>query len=66
MTKIGVFTWKQRQIFLTEALRNETFGFAHVARGLWSAFFREVLLGRFSEADCRFTAGMAVDLRSVV
>lgn len=58
VTKIGVFTWKQRQIFLTEALRNETVGFEHVAPGLWSVFFGEVMLGRFSEADYRFTAGM--------
>ncbi|HSL71924.1 MAG TPA: integrase core domain-containing protein, partial [Longimicrobiales bacterium] len=26
VTKIGVFTWKQHQIFLTEALRGETLG----------------------------------------
>ena len=58
VTKIGVFTWRQHQIFLTEALRNETVGFEPVAPGLWSVFFGEVLLGRFSEADHRFTAGM--------
>ena len=58
VTKIGVFTWKQRQIFLTEALRNETLGFEHVAPGLWSVFFGEIMLGRFSETDYRFTPGM--------
>jgi hypothetical protein len=58
ITKIGVFTWKQRQIFLTEALRNETLGFEHVAPGLWSVFFGEIMLGRFSEHDFRFTPGM--------
>jgi len=58
VTKIGVFTWKQRQIFVTEALRNETLGFEHIAHGLWSVFFGDVLLGRFSEVDYRFVPGM--------
>jgi transposase InsO family protein len=58
VTKIGVFSWKQRQIFLTEALRNETLGFEHVADGLWSVFFGDVMLGRFSEPDYRFVPGM--------
>lgn len=58
VTKIGVFSWKQRQIFLTEALHNETLGFECIADGLWSVFFGDVLLGRFSELDYRFTPGM--------
>lgn len=58
VTKIGVFTWKQHQIFITEALRGETLGFEHIADGLWSVFFSEVLLGRFSELDYRFVPGM--------
>jgi transposase InsO family protein len=58
VTKIGVFVWKQRQIFLTEALRHETLGFEHIAPGLWSVFFGEILLGRFSESDYRFVPGM--------
>jgi hypothetical protein len=57
ISKIGVFSWKQRQIFMTCALRNATLGFEHIADGLWSVFFADVLLGRFSESDCRFTAG---------
>jgi transposase InsO family protein len=57
VTKIGVFSWKQHQIFVTEALRHETLGFEYVADGLWSVFFGDVLLGRFSEQDYRFTAG---------
>lgn len=51
VTKIGVFTWKQRQVFLTEALRGETLGFEHVADGVWSIFFGTVMLGRFNEAE---------------
>jgi transposase InsO family protein len=58
VTKIGVFSWRQRQIFVTEALRNETLGFEPVADGLWSVFFGAVMLGRFSEQDYRFTPGM--------
>jgi transposase InsO family protein len=58
VTKIGVFSWKNHQIFLTEALHNETLGFECIADGLWSVFFGDVLLGRFSELDYRFTPGM--------
>lgn len=53
-----MFTWEQGQIFLTEALRNEAVHFEHVAPGLWSVFFGEVMQGRFGEEDYRFTAGM--------
>jgi transposase InsO family protein len=58
VTKIGVFIWKQRHIFLTQALRGETIGLEHIAPGLWSVFFGDVLLGRFSEADYRVLPGM--------
>jgi hypothetical protein len=57
ITRIGIFSWKQHQIFVTEALRHETLGFEPIADGLWSVFFGDVLLGRFSEPDHRFTAG---------
>jgi transposase InsO family protein len=58
VTKIGVFSFRQRQIFLTEALRNEAVGLEPVADGLWSVFFGDVLLGRFHESDYRFVPGM--------
>lgn len=58
VSKIGVFAWRSRQIFVTEALHNETIGFEGIADGLWSVFFGEVMLGRFSEHDFRFTPGM--------
>jgi transposase InsO family protein len=57
ITKIGIFSWKQRQIFVTEALRGEAIGLEPVANGLWSVFFGDVLLGRFSEEELRFFAG---------
>jgi putative transposase len=58
VSKIGVFAWKQRQIFVTEALHNETVGFESIADRLWSVFFGDVMLGRFSELDYQFTPGM--------
>ena len=58
VSRIGVFAWRSRQIFVTEALHNETIGLESVADGLWSVFFGEVMLGRFSEHDFRFTPGM--------
>lgn len=60
ITKIGVFTWHRLQIFVTQALRNETLGFECIADGLWSVFFGDVLLGRFHEENSQFLAGMAV------
>ena len=58
VSKNGVFYWKQRPIFLTQALRNEKVGLEHIADGLWSVFFGEVLLGRFLESDYRFIHGL--------
>lgn len=58
VSKIGVFTYRQKQIFLTEALRHEVIGLEPVADGLWSVFFGEVLLGRFHESDYRVVPGL--------
>jgi transposase InsO family protein len=58
ITKIGVFSWHRQQIFVTEALRNETLGFEWVADRLWSVFFGDILLGRFDEENSQFLAGM--------
>jgi hypothetical protein len=58
VTKIGVFSWHRQQIFVTEALRNETLGFEWVADRLWSVFFGDILLGRFDEENSQFLAGM--------
>lgn len=59
ITKIGVFRWHRKQIFVTEALRNETLGLEWIADGLWSVFFGDVLLGRFDEENSQFLAGMS-------
>jgi putative transposase len=56
--EFGVFSWHRAQIFVTEALRNETLGLEPVAEGLWSVFFGDVLLGRFDEENSQFLAGM--------
>jgi transposase InsO family protein len=58
VTKIGIFSWKRRQVFITQALTNETLGFEPIGDGLWSVFFADILLGRFSEHDYRFSPGM--------
>ena len=58
VSKIGVFTFRQRQMFITEALGGEQVGLDCVADGLWSVFYKEILLGRFSEVDYHFVAGM--------
>ncbi len=58
ITKIGGFSWHRQQIFVTEALRNETLGFEWVADRLWSVFFGDVVLGRFDEENSQFLAGM--------
>jgi hypothetical protein len=54
---LRTWSWKQRQVFLTEALRDETLGFEHVANEVWSIFFGDVMLGRFNEAEGKFVAG---------
>ena len=58
ISRIGIFSWKGRHIFVTEALRHETIGLECLADGLWSVFFADVLLGRFHESDYRFVPGM--------
>lgn len=57
VTKIGVFSWYRHQIFVSQAFHNETLGLECIADGVWSVFFGEFLLGRFSEEDYVFTAG---------
>ena len=56
-TKIGVVTWKHKRIFISTALGNQTVGFEHIADGLWSVFFGDVLLGRLLEAESRIIVG---------
>ena len=58
VTKIGVVTWKQKRIFLSAALGNEPVGFEHIADGLWSVFFGEVMLGRLYESESRIVVGV--------
>lgn len=44
-------------IRLERSRPGETLGFEPIADGLWSVFFGDVLLGRFSDQGNRFTAG---------
>ena len=57
VTKIGVVTWKHKRIFISTALGNQTVGFEHIAEGLWSVFFGDVLLGRLLEGESRIIVG---------
>jgi putative transposase len=57
VTKIGVVTWKQKRIFVSAALANQTVGFEHIAEDLWSVFFGDVLLGRLFESEARIIVG---------
>ena len=57
VTKIGVVTWKHKRIFISTALGNQTVGFEHIADGLWSVFFGDVLLGRLLETESRIIVG---------
>ncbi len=47
----GMFRFKQRQVFLSQALSNEWIALEEVADGLWSVYFYEVLLARLDERD---------------
>lgn len=57
VTQIGVFTWQGRPIFTSTSLKHETLGLEHIADGLWSVFFADVLLGRLGDNDTRIMAG---------
>jgi transposase InsO family protein len=57
VTKIGVFTFRCRPIFISASLRHELLGLEHVADGIYSVFFGDVLLGRLNEEDSQFIAG---------
>ncbi len=47
----GMFRFKQRQLFLSQALAHEWIALEEVADGLWSVYFYEVLLARLDERD---------------
>ncbi len=47
----GMFRFKQRQLFLSQALAHESIALEEVADGLWSVYFYEVLLARLDERD---------------
>lgn len=57
VTRIGVFWWHSKMIFLTNALRNQAIGLECVADGEWLVFFGDVLLGTFLEKEGRVVTG---------
>lgn len=48
---VGTIRFRGRDIFISEVLASEAVGLEEVADGVWSIFFYNVLLGRFSERD---------------
>ncbi len=47
----GMFRFKQRQVFISQALAHEWIALEEVADGLWSVYFYDVLLARLDERD---------------
>lgn len=49
----GTIRFRGRQLFLSRALDDEYIGLEETADGIWSVYFYNLLLGKFSERDCR-------------
>jgi hypothetical protein len=63
VSAVGTVSWRNRPLFLSEALAGEPVAFEAVDDGIWTVFFASVALGRFDERHGRihpiasFTAG---------
>ena len=51
VSQAGVFRFKKQQIFLSDALKQESIALEEVADGIWSVYFYDVLLARLDERD---------------
>ena len=51
VSKAGPFRFKKRQLFLSQALRQEWIALEEVADGVWSLYFYDRLLARLDEHD---------------
>jgi transposase InsO family protein len=49
----GTIGFRGHQVFLSRALEDEHVGLEESGDGVWSVHFSNVLLGKFSERDCR-------------
>jgi putative transposase len=50
----GVISWRNRPLFVTEALRGECVGFEEVDDGVWTCWFGTVRLAQFDERQWRW------------
>ncbi len=53
VSRAGTFRFKNRQLFLSDALIHEPIGLEEIEDGLWSLYFCQVLLARLDERDFR-------------
>jgi transposase InsO family protein len=56
VSNAGMFRFKSRAIFLSQALRQDYIGLEEIADGIWSIYFHDVLLGRLDERTFRLSA----------
>lgn len=53
VSRAGTFRFKNRQLFLSDALIQEPIGLEEIEDGLWSLYFCQLLLARLDERDFR-------------
>jgi putative transposase len=49
VSTVGCISWRNRAVFLSEALVGEPVGFEEVDDGVWTVYFASVVLARFDE-----------------
>jgi hypothetical protein len=49
----GTFRFKCKQLFISQALKQEYIGLEEIDDGIWSIYYYDVLLGRLDERDWR-------------
>jgi transposase InsO family protein len=49
VSSVGCVSWRNRAVFLSEALVGEPVGFEEVDDGVWTVYFASVVLARFDE-----------------
>jgi putative transposase len=49
VSNAGTFRLKHRQMFISQALKQEYIGLEEIDDGIWSIYYYEVLLGRLDE-----------------
>jgi hypothetical protein len=46
---VGCISWRNRPVFLSEALAGETVAFEEIDDGLWTVYVASIALARFDE-----------------